>query len=118
MKFKIVYDNCNRLRVRTGNYTFTQEESFGIDDKLLEKEFIFTAETNFRTGSILVTYQDGRKQDVLNLISSFDKKSLPKSEVSLTVKADEKFRDDIMKMVGRKLISKAIPFSLRKYICN
>lgn len=66
MRFTPVYDAHNRLRVRCGDYAFTKEQACGIADLLGSLDFVEHAESNWRTGSILVMYRDGARQQVLD----------------------------------------------------
>lgn len=56
MQYTIAYDNHNRLRLRCGDYVLTREKANGLTEQLLELQGVRTAQVNFRTGSILVTY--------------------------------------------------------------
>ena len=77
MIFTPVYDAHNRLRVRCGDYAFTKEQACGIADLLGSLDFVEHAESNWRTGSILVMYRDGARQQVLDAAAALDRGSLP-----------------------------------------
>ncbi len=116
MRFKIVYDKLNRLRVRTGNYTFTQKQACGIEEYLLRQKYVLSAEANFRTGSILVAYEKGTRQKVLTLLKGINRECLPDVDIPLTIQADEKFRNNLENMLIRKAVMNFIPMGIRQYI--
>lgn len=116
MRYNIVYDNFNRLRVRCGSYALTQKQSFGLANELKKLAYVENAEVNHVSGSILVDYQSGRREDVLKYIKSLVIRDIPEGEVPATVKADEKFRSDLTVMVGKKLAMNIIPTPIRTVI--
>ena len=116
MRYNIVYDNFNRLRVRCGSYVLTQKQSFGLANELKKLAYVENAEVNHVSGSILVDYQSGRREDVLKYIKSLVIRDIPEGEVPATVKADEKFRSDLTVMVGKKLAMNIIPTPIRTVI--
>lgn len=116
MRCNIVYDNFNRLRVRCGSYVLTQKQSFGLANELKKLAYVENAEVNHVSGSILVDYQSGRREDVLKYIKSLVIRDIPEGEVPSTVKADEKFRSDLTVMVGKKLAMNIIPTPIRTVI--
>lgn len=116
MRHNIVYDNFNRLRVRCGSYVLTQKQSFGLANELKKLAYVENAEVNHVSGSILVDYQSGRREDVLKYIKSLVIRDIPEGEVPATVKADEKFRSDLTVMVGKKLAMNIIPTPIRTVI--
>lgn len=116
MRCNIVYDNFNRLRVRCGSYALTQKQSFGLANELKKLAYVENAEVNHVSGSILVDYQSGRREDVLKYIKNLVIRDIPEGEVPSTVKADEKFRSDLTVMVGKKLAMNIIPTPIRTVI--
>lgn len=116
VRCNIVYDNFNRLRVRCGSYVLTQKQSFGLANELKKLAYVENAEVNHVSGSILVDYQSGRREDVLKYIKSLVIRDIPEGEVPSTVKADEKFRSDLTVMVGKKLAMNIIPTPIRTVI--
>ena len=116
MRYQIVYDNHLRLRVRCGDYAFSQRQGYGIAAALNELSFVEKAEVNYRSGSILVTYMSGSRSLVLDYISGMNKGKLPESNVPATVKADEKFQSDLCLMVSKRLCIKLLPIPFRSLI--
>ena len=70
MKYKVMYDNKTRLRVRSGQWAFTKEEGYGLASLLLNQSFIHEVYTSHRNGSILI-YYDGdieSKKKIFNIL--------------------------------------------------
>ena len=82
MQYTIAYDNHNRLRLRCGDYVLTREKANGLTEQLLELQGVRTAQVNFRTGSILVTYTPGARQEILAWVVGLQRSQIP--EVGLT----------------------------------
>ena len=58
-----MYDNGTRLRVRSGQWAFTEKEGFGLASLLLENDFIDEVYTSHRNGSILIYYDDVKNKE-------------------------------------------------------
>ena len=56
MKFKIVYDRNDILRVRLGKHAFTPEQGYGLSRLLSEKEGIEAVKVSSVNGSIFLKY--------------------------------------------------------------
>lgn len=113
MRFTPVYDAHNRLRVRCGDYAFTKEQACGIADLLGSLDFVEHAESNWRTGSILVMYRDGARQQVLDAVSALDRGSLPEKELPAVAQADAKFAGDLEKMLVKRVLMRLLPLPVR-----
>lgn len=116
MRFTPVYDAHNRLRVRCGDYAFTKEQACGIAELLGSLDFVEHAESNWRTGSILVMYRDGARQQVLDAVSALDRGSLPEKELPAVAQADAKFAGDLEKMLVRRVLMRLLPLPVRTAI--
>ena len=116
MRFTPVYDAHNRLRVRCGDYAFTKEQACGIADLLGSLDFVEHAESNWRTGSILVMYRDGARQQVLDAVSALDRGSLPEKELPAVAQADAKFAGDLEKMLVKRVLMRLLPLPVRTAI--
>ncbi len=116
MRFTPVYDAHNRLRVRCGDYAFTKEQACGIAELLGSLDFVEHAESNWRTGSILVMYRDGARQQVLDAVSALDRGSLPEKELPAVAQADAKFAGDLEKMLVRRVLMQLLPLPVRTAI--
>lgn len=116
MRFTPVYDAHNRLRVRCGDYAFTKEQACGIAELLGSLDFVEHAESNWRTGSILVMYRDGARQQVLDAVSALDRSSLPEKELPAVAQADAKFAGDLEKMLVKRVLMRLLPLPVRTAI--
>ncbi len=113
MKTLVVYDAHNRLRVRCGDYAFTKRQACGIAEKLGALAFVQSIQTNYRTGSILVMYDSGARQAVLDAIAALDRRALPEADPPATDEADEQFRKNIGSMVVRRFLTRLLPAPIR-----
>ena len=116
MRFTPVYDAHNRLRVRCGDYAFTKEQACGIAELLGSLDFVEHAESNWRTGSILVMYRNGARQQVLDAVSALDRGSLPEKELPAVAQADAKFAGDLEKMLVKRVLMRLLPLPVRTAI--
>lgn len=116
MRFTPVYDAHNRLRVRCGDYAFTKEQACGIADLLGSLDFVEHAESNWRTGSILVMYRDGARQQVLDAVSALNRGALPEKELPAVAQADAKFAGDLEKMLVKRVLMRLLPLPVRTAI--
>ena len=111
MKFKIVYDKPCRIRFRCGGFAFDKELEFAVKKQLLSEQFILKAEVHSENGGILIRYKEGCRSKVIALMRRFDARGLepvsPDSE-SMLEEIDNGFRDDITKLVVKRIIHKAL----------
>lgn len=111
MKFKIVYDKPCRIRFRCGGFAFDKELEFAVKKQLLSEQFILKAEVHSENGGILISYKEGCRSKVIALMRRFDARGLepvsPDSE-SMLEEIDNGFRDDITKLVVKRIIHKAL----------
>lgn len=56
MKYLIIYDKPGRIRVRMGQYAFTREQGYGIENLLSREKGICSVETSSSNGGILIHY--------------------------------------------------------------
>ena len=111
MKFKVMYDNGSRLRVRSGQWAFTKKEGYGLASLLLEQDFIHEVFTSHRNGSILI-YYDGspeNKQKIFNILSGITLEDLFEAEptqVQLSKEISEDFYLKLTKMIGRRIFGR------------
>lgn len=120
MNFKIVYDKPCRIRFRCGGYAFDKALEYSLYRRIMSEAYIKTAEVRSENGGILVYYKEGFRKNVIKLVSEINVRNLEivpaDSEYGIT-EIDREFRDSILEMTAKKIISKLfIPMSLRKYI--
>lgn len=116
MRFRIVYDNACRLRVRVGNFVLTQEQAAGIEGKLEAKRCVTSVKVNHKSGSILVMYTKGNRGEILDYIRSLDRKALPEGEVTAVQKADDKFKNLLINAVAKRVLMRFVPAPIRAVI--
>lgn len=113
MRYTIAYDNHNRLRLRCGDYVLTREKANGLTEQLLELQGVRTAQVNFRTGSILVTYTPGARQEILAWVGGLQRSQIPEVGLTAAEQADDEFRRDLEQMLAGRLLRKLIPSPIR-----
>ena len=111
MKFKVMYDNGSRLRVRSGQWAFTKEEGYGIASLLLDQDFIYEVFTSHRNGSILIYYdgENENKQKIFNILSKITLDDLFEAEPSqaqLSKEISEDFYLKLAKMIGYRIFGR------------
>ena len=100
MKYKVMYDNGSRLRVRSGQWAFTKEEGYGLASLLLNQSFIHEVYTSHRNGSILI-YYDGdveNKQKIFNILNGITLDDLFEAEPTQAQNSKEITDDFYLKL--------------------
>lgn len=111
MKYKVMYDNGTRLRVRSGQWAFTKEEGYGLASLLLNQDFIREVSTSHRNGSILI-YYDGENEskekiiDILNSITLDDLAEAEPTQTQVSKEITDDFYLKLSKMIGRRLLGR------------
>ena len=77
MKFAVVHDLPGRIRLRCGQYAFTEDESFSLQEVLEKEIFVQRAKASHLTGSILIYYNEGERQSVLDTVAKISPRNLP-----------------------------------------
>lgn len=107
MRYKIVYDTPGRLRVRCGQYAFSQEQGYGIASLLLSRKGVLEAVTSAANGSVLVIYQPGRREEILRALAALRKDALPVGAPTDgdSVRAiDDRFQRQLAGLLFRRLV--------------
>lgn len=76
MNYRIVYDKLGRLRLRCGMYAFQERQGFALAALLRENPAVQSAEVTYRNGGILIYYQPGQREAVLQQVDAIQKKRL------------------------------------------
>lgn len=121
MKYKIVCDKPNRLRLLFGKYIFSKEQCFGLSELLFSLEGIESVRINEINGSVLIIYNNSLvREQVLNIftnLSSDDiQESIPTEEqktMLLEQEAKNKIANHLMKHTLKCIF---MPMSIRRYI--
>lgn len=109
MKFKIVYDRDNLLRVRLGKNVFTPEQGYGLSRLLSEKEGIQTVKVSSVNGSIFIKYACEKLQ-VLKILANIKRSDLVEAEPTpdeLSNETDSRYINKIIKKVATRYLCKA-----------
>lgn len=109
MKFKIVYDRNNLIRVRLGKKAFTPEQGYGLSRLLSQKEGIQTVKVSSANGSIFIKYSCDKLQ-VLKHLANIKKSDLFEAEPTpdeLSNETDSRYINKIIKKVATRFLCKA-----------
>lgn len=111
MDFKIVHAVPGRIRLNFGRGKLTRGQGYALENRLSELPFVRAVETNVRTGSLLVHFDKGMRNALLDYVSTLPTKNLHEDSISETSRSREltrEFRNDISKKVlgwlGRKML--------------
>ncbi len=133
MKYKVMHDNGSRLRVRAGQWAFTEKEGYGLASLLSNQSFIHEVYTSHRNGSILIYYDEGieNKEKIFEILDSITLDDLFEAEpiqTQTSKEISENFYMKLSKMVLHRGIYKLfLPMPVRhaltvyhsaKYIWN
>lgn len=113
MQYTVAYDAHERLRLRCGDYYLSRGKANGLEEMLRGLSGVKTAEVNFRSGSILVTYEKGSRSEIVKFIRGLKKSDIPERELTLTEKADDEFKRDLGQMIAGRLLRKLVPSPIR-----
>ena len=83
MVFDIASELPGRLRLRCGRNLFSDEEARGVAYEIMGLDGVRTAEVHASVGSILITFEPGRRDAVLDAVRGLDPLHLPVAEVGL-----------------------------------
>ena len=100
MKYKVMYDKGSRLRVRSGQWAFTQKEGYGLASLLSKENFIHEVYTSHRNGSILI-YYDGsieNKQKIFDILDNITLEDLFEAEPTQIQTSKEISEDFYLKL--------------------
>ena len=70
MKFAVVHDLPGRIRLRCGQYAFTEDEGFSLQEVLEKETFVESIKVSHLTGSMLIFYKEGSRQNLLDVVSA------------------------------------------------
>ncbi len=105
-----MYDKGTRLRVRSGQWAFTQKEGYGLASLLLENDFIHEVYTSHRNGSILIYYDDvSNKNKIFKILDSITLDDLFEAEATqlqLSKEITDDFILKLTKMIGYRLFGR------------
>ena len=70
--FKIVHEIDGRLRVRFGQYAFTNEQATILKSDFLKLEYVRYVEAHYKNGSLLLVFDENYKNEVFGYLKSYD----------------------------------------------
>ena len=110
MKFKIVYDKNNILRVRAGKNAFTQKQGYGIARLLTSKKGIKTVKVSSVNGSIYIEYTT-KKVKILKYLANLKKSDLFEAEPTqeeISRETDGRYINKILKKIATRYLAKML----------
>ena len=120
MQYCIKYDGKGRLRVRCGQFAFSEKEGYGIAQMLKEEKYILDVISSHQNGGLLITYADGARQQVLEKIKAIEKahiKPVEPSDEDLSRKTDSAFQQSLVCIAVRHGLTKwLLPAPIRTAI--
>ena len=106
MKYNVIYDSPGRLRLRLGNMAFDKLQQGGVEMRLLKICGVKSVKASYINGGILVHYTGNVKEAILKEVSSFSKKDIEYVPLSSAQEVDEKFRQDLLAILKKRLLVK------------
>ena len=79
--FKIVHEIDGRLRVRFGQYAFTNEQATILKSDFLKLEYVRYVEAHYKNGSLLLVFDENYKNEVFGYLKSYDLSTLQNREI-------------------------------------
>lgn len=120
MKYSIVYDKPQRIRFRCGAYAFDKAYEGYIYNLLIEKDYVKKVEVNSENGGILVMYDNGCRQSVIDTVASIKRSSLVAVEAKKTISVediDNNFKRSLISCVAKRFLQNLIlPAPIRTVI--
>ena len=117
MKFKIVYDQPGRIRFRAGAYAFEKMHEPRIHMACVSEPYVQKAVVHSENGGILLEYENGCREQVIDFVRNLDIASLPESEPDTEYQLqalDSDFKNKLAFMIARRYLAKLfIPAPIR-----
>lgn len=109
--FKIVHEIDGRLRVRFGQYAFTNEQATILKSDFLKLEYVRYVEAHYKNGSLLLVFDENYKNEVFGYLKSYDLSTLQNREIpencsqNLQV-LDQSFKHELIKIFAKRYVVK------------
>lgn len=116
MLYKIVHEIPGRMRLSLGQYAFTQEQAASLAHFLRSQAGVIDAQTRAANGSLLVTYEKGHRNAILDVIANMSANDIPSGADSTAPDMGaltNKFQIDLGCAVGWHLAKKLLPPQVR-----
>ena len=105
--FKIVHEIDGRLRVRFGQYAFTNEQATILKSDFLKLEYVRYVEAHYKNGSLLLVFDENYKNEVFDYLNNYDLSALQNREIpencsqNLQV-LDQSFKHELIKIFAKR----------------
>jgi heavy metal translocating P-type ATPase len=106
MKYTVVHSIPGRMRIHTAKRCFSKGEAYGLERLLNHLPYTSSARVNYRTGAILLEYEESCKEVLLRDLANIKREdivALPKEEFSPQRELKEKFEHDVFDLIFRRL---------------
>jgi len=117
MRFKIVYNQPGRLRVKAGHSKFNLEQSYSIERYLLDMPGVEIAQANYYNGAILIEYTPDKYDDLINRLALLNVNQLAlvsKSNDNDKRELNNEFYNSVVKIGARYYLFKwFVPMPIR-----
>lgn len=105
--FKIVHEIDGRLRVRFGQYAFTNEQATILKSDFLKLEYVRYVEAHYKNGSLLLVFDENYKNEVFGYLKSYDLSTLQNREIPKNCSQnlqvlDQSFKHELIKIFAKR----------------
>lgn len=120
MKFKIVTEKAGRLRLRMGQYVFSQQQGQGLSNLLLGISSVKQVEFCHVNGSILVLYEKkSAKTEVISTLKQLRLSDIPEETLlpeTVAYQQEQGFQGSLALLMGKHYLSKwFLPTALKPW---
>jgi hypothetical protein len=114
MKYHIIHELPRRVRLGCGRFVFESERAAALEQFLLAQGGVETARVSCATGNVVLTFEEGRKEAVLDSLGALDLASLPEAAAAGSHEADEEFQNNIFRLISVRILTRCLlPTPLR-----
>ncbi|MFI3173247.1 MAG: hypothetical protein R3Y58_12900, partial [Eubacteriales bacterium] len=124
MKFQIICNQQERLRLRFGKYIFNQKQGYGLEAMLLSCTGVETVLANYQNGGLLITYRASSisADEILSIVKNYqitELPELPPNEEQKKREMNALFKKRFVKLAAyhfviRPITSLLLPIPLRQ----
>jgi heavy metal translocating P-type ATPase len=112
MNYRIIHELPRRIRLCCGRDVLSPGQAAGVEQFLLALAEVKAARVSSVTGSVLITLDPARKQDILEKLDGLDLAALPEAAGSYAT--DGEFQNRFINTVGLRLVTRyMLPRPLR-----
>ena len=103
--YKIVFDMPGRLRIRYGNYAFDSETAVALRYEIKRKAPVTDVQANDITGSLLITYEQENRDELISYLDDFDLDGFDKRPYMALIKENNSY-ELMQKEMSRAYVKK------------